>query len=118
MARLIDAKWNGQFSCFDLVANLSEHSRTLVDVRGIEIGGSDFLVMAGPGSVESDDQLLRTAKRALTSTNIPWIFRLPEGTPLPEALRSLLAAIDQAGANRGKIRHVLASGADMGGGQV
>ena len=37
---------------------------------------------------------------ALTSTNIPWIIRLPEGTPLEQALRSLSAAIKQAGANR------------------
>jgi branched-chain amino acid transport system substrate-binding protein len=52
---------------------------------------------------------------ALTSTNIPWIFRLPEGTPLRQALDVLTAAIDQAGSNRGKIRQLLASGADLGG---
>jgi 3-deoxy-7-phosphoheptulonate synthase len=31
-------------------------------VRGVEIGGDDFVVMAGPCAVESEDQLLRTAE--------------------------------------------------------
>jgi ABC-type branched-subunit amino acid transport system substrate-binding protein len=48
--------------------------------------------------------------RALTSTNIPWIFRLPEGTALERALQIVAAAINRAGANREKIRDVLASG--------
>jgi branched-chain amino acid transport system substrate-binding protein len=56
-----------------------------------------------------------SADRALTSTNIPWIFRLPEGTPLAQALRSLSAAIAQAGPNRASIRELLASGAPLGG---
>ncbi len=51
-----------------------------------------------------------SSDRALTSTNIPWIFRLPEGTPVDEALRCLYAAIAQAGPNRASIREVLASG--------
>jgi 3-deoxy-7-phosphoheptulonate synthase len=33
-----------------------------VQVRDIEIGGNNFVVMAGPCSVESEDQLLRTAE--------------------------------------------------------
>jgi 3-deoxy-7-phosphoheptulonate synthase len=37
-------------------------SRTIVRVRNIEIGGDDFVVMAGPCAVESEDQLLRTAE--------------------------------------------------------
>ncbi len=56
-----------------------------------------------------------SSDRALTSTNIPWIFRLPEGTALEQALRTLSAAIDQAGTNRGKIQEVLASGTAMAG---
>jgi hypothetical protein len=56
-----------------------------------------------------------SADRALTSTNIPWIFRLPEGTPLPQALRSLSAAIEQAGPNRAGIRKLLASGSPLAG---
>jgi branched-chain amino acid transport system substrate-binding protein len=51
-----------------------------------------------------------SADRTLTSTNIPWIFRLPEGSSLSEALRCLAAAIDQAGPNRTRLRALLASG--------
>jgi ABC-type branched-subunit amino acid transport system substrate-binding protein len=56
-----------------------------------------------------------SADRALTSTNIPWIFRLPEGTPIEQALRSVAKAISSAGANREKIRGVLASGRQLDG---
>jgi ABC-type branched-subunit amino acid transport system substrate-binding protein len=56
-----------------------------------------------------------SADRALTSTNIPWIFRLPEGTPLPQALRCLSAAVEQAGPNRASIRRLLASGSPLAG---
>src|SRR5579864_5199939 len=64
MTTLMNPKWNGQFSCFDLVAKTDANtgSRTLVQVRDIEIGGNDFVVMAGPCAVESEDQLLRTAE--------------------------------------------------------
>jgi 3-deoxy-7-phosphoheptulonate synthase len=66
----MNPKWNGQFSCFDLVArvndktteNTGEDARTIVRVRDIEIGGSDFVVMAGPCAVESESQLLQTAE--------------------------------------------------------
>jgi len=52
---------------------------------------------------------------ALTSTNIPWIFRLPEGSSLAQALNSLSAAIAEAGPNRFRIREVLASGKTLAG---
>jgi 3-deoxy-7-phosphoheptulonate synthase len=58
----MNPKWNGQFSCFDLVAKTSAHSRSVVRVRDIEIGGNDFVVMAGPCAVESESQLLQTAE--------------------------------------------------------
>jgi branched-chain amino acid transport system substrate-binding protein len=45
----------------------------------------------------------------LTSTNIPWIFREPEGTSLEKALATLQSAITKAGPNRDKIRAALAS---------
>jgi 3-deoxy-7-phosphoheptulonate synthase len=61
MATLMNPKWNGQFSCFDLVAKTDECRRSVVQVRDIEIGGSDFVVMAGPCAVESETQLLQTA---------------------------------------------------------
>jgi len=58
----MNQKWNGQFSCFDLVAKTDALSRSVVEVRGIEIGGNDFVVMAGPCAVESESQLLQTAE--------------------------------------------------------
>jgi ABC-type branched-subunit amino acid transport system substrate-binding protein len=56
-----------------------------------------------------------SSDRALTSTNIPWIFRLPQGTPLAQALQSLSAAIEQVGPNRAGIRESLASGKPLAG---
>ena len=56
-----------------------------------------------------------SSDRALTSTNIPWIFRVPEGTPLDQALRSLSAAIEQVGLNRASVRKILASGRPLAG---
>jgi branched-chain amino acid transport system substrate-binding protein len=56
-----------------------------------------------------------SSDRALTSTNIPWIFRVPEGTPLGQALRSLSAAIEQVGPNRASVRKILASGRPLAG---
>jgi branched-chain amino acid transport system substrate-binding protein len=51
-----------------------------------------------------------SSDRALTSTNIPWIFRLPDKITLNEALDCLSAAIERAGPNRARVREVLASG--------
>jgi len=56
-----------------------------------------------------------SSDRVLTSTNIPWIFRLPEGTPVEKAVRCLSAAIEQAGKNRANIRELLASGKSVAG---
>ncbi len=53
--------------------------------------------------------------RSLTSTNIPWIFRLPEGASPDQAIRIFSEAIDRAGANSEKIRDVLASGNTIAG---
>jgi branched-chain amino acid transport system substrate-binding protein len=53
--------------------------------------------------------------RALTSTNIPWIFRLPEGSSLEQAVQVAADAIDRAGPNREKVRDVLASGQPVAG---
>jgi ABC-type branched-subunit amino acid transport system substrate-binding protein len=54
-----------------------------------------------------------SSDQSLTSINIPWIFRLPVNSSVQSALKTLAAAIDQGGANRTKIRDVLASGADL-----
>jgi len=58
----MNPKWNGQFSCFDLVAKKDDCSRSIVQVGGIEIGGGDFVVMAGPCAVETEAQLMQTAE--------------------------------------------------------
>jgi phosphoribosylcarboxyaminoimidazole (NCAIR) mutase len=59
--------------------------------------------------------LALSSDRSLTAVNLPWIFRLPPGTPLAEAVRCLLGAAEKAGPNRGKVRDLLASGAPFAG---
>jgi ABC-type branched-subunit amino acid transport system substrate-binding protein len=56
-----------------------------------------------------------SSDKMLTSTNIPWIFRLPEGAALSEAVQVFAQATKASGANRGKIREFLASGTSIGG---
>ncbi len=62
--------------------------------------------------------------KALTSTNVPWIFRLPEGTVPEAAVRLLESAAAHSESNSvttlqqpnpERIRDVLASGTDLGG---
>jgi 3-deoxy-7-phosphoheptulonate synthase len=62
MTSRMNPKWNGQFSCFDLVAKTAACPRSVVQLRGLEIGGGEFVVMAGPCAVESECQLLQTAE--------------------------------------------------------
>lgn len=62
MTSRMNPKWNGQFSCFDLVAKTASCSRSVVRVREVEIGTGEFVVMAGPCAVESESQLLQTAE--------------------------------------------------------
>jgi 3-deoxy-7-phosphoheptulonate synthase len=56
------SQWNGQFSCFDLVARTGEEPSRTVPVGDLEIGGGNFVVMAGPCAVESERQVLETAE--------------------------------------------------------
>jgi len=58
----MNPKWNGQFSCFDLVARTNDCVQSVVRAGSVEIGGGDFVVMAGPCAVESEWQLLQTAE--------------------------------------------------------
>jgi ABC-type branched-subunit amino acid transport system substrate-binding protein len=51
-----------------------------------------------------------SADRDLTALNIPWVFRLPAGTPVADALQGLVDAAEHSGANRGRLRDELASG--------
>jgi hypothetical protein len=53
--------------------------------------------------------------KTLTSINVPWIFRLPQGTTPASALRVLKEAVAKVGANPEKIRDLLASGGSISG---
>ena len=56
-----------------------------------------------------------SSDRVLTSTNIPWIFRMPATTRLEDAIRCLAAAVVSAGPNRERIRALLGSGVPVAG---
>jgi hypothetical protein len=53
--------------------------------------------------------------RTLTSTNVPWIFRLPASAGPAEAVRLLVSAAQTSGKNPEKLRAVLASGETLAG---
>jgi len=59
--------------------------------------------------------LALSSDRMLTSTNIPWIFRLPPRSSVEQAIQCLFDAIKDAGPNRARIREVLASGKTLAG---
>ena len=46
---------------FKLVSRQVKPERSIVNVRGVRIGGSEIVIIAGPCSVESREQLLNTA---------------------------------------------------------
>jgi branched-chain amino acid transport system substrate-binding protein len=56
-----------------------------------------------------------SSDRALTTTNIPWIFRLPQGAPIQQAVRVVINAAAKVGPNRSAIRETLASGKSLAG---
>ena len=56
-----------------------------------------------------------SSDRMLTSTNIPWIFRVPPETTARQALNCFLSAISSAGPSRERIRTVLSSGTPFAG---
>ncbi|HEV2829488.1 MAG TPA: 3-deoxy-7-phosphoheptulonate synthase [Pyrinomonadaceae bacterium] len=47
---------------FKLVSRQLRQGCTVVDVKGVKIGAGELVVMAGPCSVESEEQLLETAR--------------------------------------------------------
>ncbi len=54
--------WNGDFSRFGLVARKDLRAGTAIRVADFLIGADDFIVMAGPCSVENERQIIRTAE--------------------------------------------------------
>jgi chorismate mutase/prephenate dehydratase len=49
-------------SGYRLASRTHKHTDTIVDVRGVRIGGDDFVVMAGPCAVESEAQINACAR--------------------------------------------------------
>lgn len=56
-----------------------------------------------------------SSDKMLTSTNVPWIFRLPQGTAPSKAVQLITQAAAASGASRGRIREFLASGRSIAG---
>jgi branched-chain amino acid transport system substrate-binding protein len=46
---------------------------------------------------------------SLTSVNLPWIFRMPVDASPEEALKTIVAAAEKSGPNRGRLRDALAA---------
>jgi hypothetical protein len=59
--------------------------------------------------------LALSSDHMLTSTNIPWIFRVSQATTLDQALQIFAEAVRRAGVNRERVRDVLASGNELAG---
>lgn len=54
--------WAESFSCFDKVARTNDSPTMPVEIGDIKVGGPDFVVMAGPCSVENERQILEAAE--------------------------------------------------------
>ena len=48
---------------YKLTSRTFRREKTIVKARGVEIGGDKVVVMAGPCTIESEDQLFQTARR-------------------------------------------------------
>jgi 3-deoxy-7-phosphoheptulonate synthase len=57
----VRASWQDRFAEAAGVLKSSKHQQTIIKVRDLEIGGEDFVIMAGPCSVETEQQILSTA---------------------------------------------------------
>ena len=88
------------------LASLDAHpSRTVVDAGGVQIGGDRFVIMAGPCSVENEEQLISTARavKAAGATILRGGAYKPRTSPYefqglgPEGLRLLALARQETG---------------------
>ena len=61
-AQRVRESWLERFAETPDVLKSPELEHTIVRVLDVEIGGDDFITMAGPCSVETEDQLITTAK--------------------------------------------------------
>src|SRR6266542_3105052 len=60
-AHRVRESWHERFAETPDVLKSSERPQTIVPVLDLEIGGDDFITMAGPCSVETETQLITTA---------------------------------------------------------
>ena len=60
-------RWQERFAETPGVLKDSAHQHTIVPVLDFEVGGSDFVTMAGPCSVETESQLMTTAEAVCRS---------------------------------------------------
>ncbi len=52
---------------YKFVSREFKKERTVIPVNGVEVGGSEFAIMAGPCSVESEKQIMETAEAVAAS---------------------------------------------------
>jgi branched-chain amino acid transport system substrate-binding protein len=107
----IDSKENWGAASTQLVhALMDEHVLAIValDRDAAHLAEQLALKTFVPVIAVSDD-------KALTSTNVPWIFRMPSGTTPSAVIRLLQIAVAQSGANPQRLRDVLASGVSLTG---
>jgi 3-deoxy-7-phosphoheptulonate synthase len=60
-ARKVHENWHKQFAETPDVLKIAQRQQTIVPVLDFGIGGGDFIIMAGPCSVETEAQLMATA---------------------------------------------------------
>jgi ABC-type branched-subunit amino acid transport system substrate-binding protein len=99
-----DQNW-GAASTHLVQALWDEHALAIVALNRDAAHLSEQLALKAfvPVLALSDD-------KTLTSTNVPWIFRLPAGTTPGRGLGLIQSAEAQSGPNPGRLRDVLASG--------
>jgi len=102
----IDSKQNWGAASTQLVhALMDQHALAVValDRDAAHLSEQFALKAFVPVIALSDD-------RALTSTNVPWIFRLEQHVPTAKAIELLRLAVAKSGPNPERLRDVLASG--------
>ena len=90
---------------YKLASRESRPEGTVVDAAGVKIGGKEFVLMAGPCSVESEEQLMSTAHavKAAGATILRGGAYKPRTSPYefqglgPEGLKLLAAAREETG---------------------
>ena len=90
---------------YKLASRESHPEPTIVDASGVRIGGKDFVIMAGPCSVENEEQLMATARavKAAGATILRGGAYKPRTSPYefqglgPEGLRLLETARRETG---------------------